>query len=540
MQGEFATFAEAESYQPTIPPSFMRTAFYDTDQLPGSGALYKMNGTTVGDLVITLDDGVTGVGYTIAEPVVRASMFDRSAANAMNWLKPLLERGAPRVVVSPGIYDVDANVENAPINLQNHTRLTFESVRFIASLASVSSADRVISINTNGFNLSIDGQLEIDGNQIAPIGLHIVNGTTTYSRLVIEEGVRVINCKRAAVATGQGCMGIYIGGAYENPKVIRPYVFNCNRISGGGNPGVIGTHGLTITSNAVGGTYYWPRNPYVEEPFIERILSEEAFDSDSNHDCDCLRIFTFDSTPIGYQRGYGNSCTISGGVYKDFRGRAVKTQSGHTSILGRVKVSVDGSVAKGIKNADFQIVGIQSAQSFNIDTLDIEIGGSGVNDPFQGLWGGTVVCLYSPGNLGRGIYRGNISNVVLRFYGDVGISSGFDTIIQGGTFAAVPSSTFMLNVNNVACEGIVNNFMEIPGNVQSNYHNININNISVNGLSTAAFVANSSNENLQLLVINIGNFFNGGIAVPETKERWTDDPLDATVNRSNTVHGLLT
>lgn len=63
----FATKAAAETYAPLVAPTFINTAFFDTNQVPGSGARYKNNGTSTGDLVITLSDGVTEVGYDIHE-----------------------------------------------------------------------------------------------------------------------------------------------------------------------------------------------------------------------------------------------------------------------------------------------------------------------------------------------------------------------------------------------------------------------------------------------------------------------------------------
>jgi hypothetical protein len=64
---QFATLAAAQAFSPPIAPTYIRTAFYDSHQVAGSGAVYRKNGTAVGDLVITLSDGVTLVGYTLAD-----------------------------------------------------------------------------------------------------------------------------------------------------------------------------------------------------------------------------------------------------------------------------------------------------------------------------------------------------------------------------------------------------------------------------------------------------------------------------------------
>ena len=59
---EFATRALAEVYAPEAAPDYIRTVGRDVIGDLG-GVLYKRNGTTTGDLVITLDDTTTDVGY---------------------------------------------------------------------------------------------------------------------------------------------------------------------------------------------------------------------------------------------------------------------------------------------------------------------------------------------------------------------------------------------------------------------------------------------------------------------------------------------
>ncbi|RUU66115.1 hypothetical protein EOD03_36580, partial [Mesorhizobium sp. M7A.T.Ca.TU.009.01.1.2] len=54
MDPQFATKATAEAFSPDVAPDYIRTAFYDGNQVAGSGGVYRKNGTTTGDLVITL------------------------------------------------------------------------------------------------------------------------------------------------------------------------------------------------------------------------------------------------------------------------------------------------------------------------------------------------------------------------------------------------------------------------------------------------------------------------------------------------------
>lgn len=62
-------------FAPVTAPQFIRTAFYNSDRLKDSGALYLKNGTTTGTLVITLSDGITHVGYDIATPTISLTSF---------------------------------------------------------------------------------------------------------------------------------------------------------------------------------------------------------------------------------------------------------------------------------------------------------------------------------------------------------------------------------------------------------------------------------------------------------------------------------
>lgn len=62
----FATKAAAEAWTPAAAPDSLTTAFYDANQVAGSGGFYRKNGTTTGDIVITLNDGSTHVGYSLS------------------------------------------------------------------------------------------------------------------------------------------------------------------------------------------------------------------------------------------------------------------------------------------------------------------------------------------------------------------------------------------------------------------------------------------------------------------------------------------
>lgn len=107
---QFATKATAEAFSPPIAPTYIRTAFYDSSQVAGSGAVYRKNGTNVGDLVIMLSDGMTKTGYTLASTPVTASMLGArgNGTNATAAISALLAGSYPHVLID-GSYQTDGN-----------------------------------------------------------------------------------------------------------------------------------------------------------------------------------------------------------------------------------------------------------------------------------------------------------------------------------------------------------------------------------------------------------------------------------------------
>lgn len=71
---EFATYALTASYNPAAAPDYIRT-IGRADVEDGGGGTYWKNGTTDGELVITLDDGTTDVGYTLLDNPIRFEHF---------------------------------------------------------------------------------------------------------------------------------------------------------------------------------------------------------------------------------------------------------------------------------------------------------------------------------------------------------------------------------------------------------------------------------------------------------------------------------
>ncbi|MFD9901277.1 hypothetical protein [Mesorhizobium sp. NPDC059025] len=112
---EFATLAAAQAYAPISAPVYIRTAFRDTDQVARSGAKFKKNGTTSGDLVITLANGTTQVGYSFADDVISATAMGmkptNTAAANMSALKDAIARtptkGSLLIAEAGAIFNID-------------------------------------------------------------------------------------------------------------------------------------------------------------------------------------------------------------------------------------------------------------------------------------------------------------------------------------------------------------------------------------------------------------------------------------------------
>jgi hypothetical protein len=167
----FGTKALAAATNPIAASSFILTE--GVSAVGDSGpVVYKNNGTTTGDLVITLSDGTTLVGYDVAGPVINAAGcgLSPSATGAVNlaalkkavslcpvggtvWAPPLV--GACTVDTSGGLSDAvlinktitfinDANLkmstsaqDTVGFNPSYMFKVTGENVKFCASMGSI-------------------------------------------------------------------------------------------------------------------------------------------------------------------------------------------------------------------------------------------------------------------------------------------------------------------------------------------------------------------------------------------------------------------
>ncbi|MER9297872.1 hypothetical protein NKI38_15455 [Mesorhizobium sp. M0621] len=197
---QFATLAAAQAFSPPIAPTYIRTAFYDSHQVAGSGAVYRKNGTSAGDLVITLSNGVTLVGYSLASIPVTASMLGaRAGVNATAAIDALLTGNYPHVLID-GSYQTDGNhvisTGKKRVECFGGSVLTLR-----APSGTVTGHYPVIDIAAD--DVQIDGDLTIDGGSHAgyqaSIGIRAGLSTGARRKRPTIRGVKVRNLGLAGV-----------------------------------------------------------------------------------------------------------------------------------------------------------------------------------------------------------------------------------------------------------------------------------------------------------------------------------------------------
>jgi hypothetical protein len=198
---QFATLAAAQAFSPPIAPTYIRTAFYDSHQVAGSGAVYRRTGTTVGDLVITLSDGVTLAGYTLASIPVAASMLGArgGSANATVAIDALLAGSYPHVLID-GSYQTDGNhvISTAKKRVEC---LGGSALILRAPVGTVTGHYPVIDIAAD--DVQVDGDLTIDGGSHAgyqaSIGIRAGLSTGARRKRPTIRGIKVRNLGLAGV-----------------------------------------------------------------------------------------------------------------------------------------------------------------------------------------------------------------------------------------------------------------------------------------------------------------------------------------------------
>ena len=335
--GDFSTLADAEANNPTSAPAFTRTAGYAAAG-DGGAALYKLVGSEPSHAGKYQD--AAGNWYEIAEDVVRPQQLgargdgiedDAAALQAAIDMSIPIDFGNATYKFATAL----SRTLTAPLRWKsNGATLLF---------AAETSQKEAVSIEADGFDVTIDGTLTLDADQNAYTAFRFENaGSYTDFRAT---DLRTRNHYRAGL-THTGGEGIAIVGAWTQ-VTMRADVRNGLMAEGAGDPGSQGVSGITIARSGA----LAPQSVDLDV-YIENIQSEDAA---YTADQDGLKIFGA-LADAGRIFPWFSSARIKG-VFKNCAGRSIKSQMHQTVVDGVTFIrenAVLGNNTEGNEEVDFQ------------------------------------------------------------------------------------------------------------------------------------------------------------------------------------------
>lgn len=219
---QFATLAAAQAFSPLIAPTYIRTAFYDSHQVAGSGAVYRKNGTAAGDLVITLSDGVTLAGYALSDTPLASQKGARKnnttddapaiqAAHDLALGGVKLPAGTYRMV--PGSVSPFTLAGQPTANIYRSVALTVDNVTFAgheAVLHGISRASATASdiqpVFSTDINMTVGARKNITFDSVTFDSANDgdTNSNQRFAYMVGVDGLRFLNTKAGSSAGRRG------------------------------------------------------------------------------------------------------------------------------------------------------------------------------------------------------------------------------------------------------------------------------------------------------------------------------------------------
>lgn len=262
----FPTVAAASIYAPVVAPSYLVTAYYDSSQIVSSGALYKNNGGTSGDITVTLSDGVTHVGFDVWQAKVSAASYglnpSASAATNLAAIKSAIARTpvGGTTYVPPGSYTVDTSggLSNAA-TINKSLKFQIDGSLTASFAAQQSNPPYIFNVTASYVTFFGVGALAgpgtffvapSSGDSVYP-GLVMVNGGNyfDFSGITIKDapqkGIFVVNSTNANLHDFP-----IIGG--PNNYVPSTYVDPTQPNYGQPNPGYLGSYNAGIVFSGGG------------------------------------------------------------------------------------------------------------------------------------------------------------------------------------------------------------------------------------------------------------------------------------------------
>lgn len=292
--------------------------------------------------------------------------------------------------------------------------------------------NRVLDMNLAGAPASILGQLVVDGNNKANIGVFIINDNATRVPLTLGD-IEGRNCRMVSgSAFNGGSAGVIVRGNFTTVLFDRLWAKNIGRAAGTGSPGNFGTNGVIIDRDSSG------RATLVLSGAVagaENITCDDTPGSAGAVDVDSVAVFQNDESGAACQIGFVSSV--------DAEGRAFKAQTYRSTHINEVSVVRSVSGATG-GNAD---VNLQFADGV-IDSCEIVYSGNADTVHGQGT---TCVSYYTDASRANGYGVNPIRNLTVRD----NCTSGTATInyIAELTVAAANTTDKFASVENVILLG---------------------------------------------------------------------------------------
>lgn len=348
-------------------------------------------------------------------------------------IKRAIEYGSPVVEVTGfTVIDSISAVMQANLRLVFHPNAVLQCEGGGAEIA--------FSIDTNGYDLVIEGSGLIDGRNEVPIIGQIVNNTPTESRLTMRGGPIWRNAYRRASRRKGSAAGLWIRGLIR-ASLQGVVIENVSREAGGGRRGKAGSSGLVLFNKKVNSQRYWPVAPEIINCRCDNVTSEEIVGTRTNTDCDALKINTGGSSnPVMAS----NRCVIRNFSALNPRGRAIKTQSANVDIDGVFIQIEDGkpSIERG-----GSLINCQSSPILRLANVEAFITAHQEINWFNNQYQGSLIGLYTGKNNSRPATIATISNVTATVSANVG--TGFKTLIgaESGYSRDRPTALTATNVN---------------------------------------------------------------------------------------------
>lgn len=276
-ENTFANRAAVEAWSPEAAPDYIRTAGYASAG-DGGEALYKINGTGDGDLVITLDDGVTTVGYDVVPLYAEGGRYPASAFGATGD-GMTDDRDAIAAADAAGNFILGAGQHRIASDLTINSDIWM--------------ADGATLVPDAGVTVTINGLLRKPSGSAAFAGAGTVNVSTydvhvpadfptireaiahkpkilyqsyrvrlaegTYDEDVYVEDVHTVGMAK----DGQGGPAFILAGASETPKDPNVRIRSFAAASSFGSTGTVTVRNMTVTDTAPyevddpGAVFFW-------------------------------------------------------------------------------------------------------------------------------------------------------------------------------------------------------------------------------------------------------------------------------------------